>query len=269
MLAMLAVAVLLYGALALAIYAGQRRILFVPERGRPAAAAAGVAGLIEVSLRAADGVRLLAWWVAPPAGRPVLVYLHGNGGNLANRAARVRAYAEAGFGVLLLEYRGYGGNDGSPSEEGFALDARAAMAFVLGEGIESGRIAVYGESIGTGVAVRVAAEQAVGALVLESPYTSITDIARRRFWYLPVGLLLRDQFDSLSRIGRVRAPVLVLQGGRDGVVAPELGRRLFAAAGEPKELWVAPEGGHEDLMQWGAGAAVVGFLERVIRAKDL
>ncbi len=258
-----------YVALAAAIWAGQRAMLFIPDTTRPVLPA-DVAGAREVELVTPDGVRLLAWYVPGRPGQPVLAYFHGNGGSLGNRAARLRRFAAEGWGVLMPEYRGYGGNPGAPSEEGFALDAQAALAFLAGEGVGADRLVLYGESIGTGVAVRAAADWAganwaIAALVLESPYASVTDLARRRFPFLPVGLLLRDPFDSLSRIGRVRAPLLVLQGGRDGIVPPDSGRTLFDAAMEPKEMWMAAQGGHNDLIQFGLADAVIGFVRRMVR----
>ena len=138
------------------------------------------------------------------------------------------------------------------------------MALLDREGIEHRRVVVYGESIGTGVATRVAAGRDVGALVLESPFTSLVDIARRRFPRLPVGPLVRDRFDQLPRTGQVRCPILVLQGARDTVVPPDLGQTLFDAAPQPKELWVAPEGGHNDLFRFGAADVVAAFVDRVM-----
>lgn len=262
-LRLLTAAVLLYFAAAAIIYATQRRQLFGPGTTRPNPAVAALPTLQVVDVPTEDGLRLLAWWVPPPQrDRPVLAYFHGNGGNLENRASRLRRFAAEGWGVLMLEYRGYGGNPGTPSEAGFAADARAAMAFLDRQGIPDARRAVYGESIGTGVAVHLAAGRPVAALVLESPYTSITDLARRRFPWLPVRLLLRDRFDSLAQIARVRAPLLVLQGGRDGIVPPELGQALFQAALEPKRMWAVPAAGHDNLMDYGAADVVAGFLKQ-------
>ena len=256
-------ALCLYLLVVLALHAGQRRLLFMPDPSRPDLGPARSLGARAETLRTTDGLALLAWYLPPPAGRPVILYLHGNGGNLANRIPRLLAFAKAGWGVLMPEYRGYGGNPGEPSAEGFDLDARAAAAFLDTAGIPPARRVLYGESIGTGVAVRLGAEHPIGALILESPYTSITAIARRRFPFVPVGLLLRDPFDALSRIDQVRAPLLVLQGTRDSIVPPDLGRALFDAAPEPKQLWVAPLAGHNDLMQHGAFPVIAGFVGRL------
>jgi uncharacterized protein len=171
-------------------------------------------------------------------------------------------FANADLGVLMPGYRGYGGNGGRPTEAGLYADAAAAMDFLAKEGIAADRIVLYGESLGTGVATHLASRHQVGALVLEAPYTSITAMAMSQFFFMPVSLMLQDRFDSLSRIAQVKAPILIMQGERDRVVPPELGRELFAAAPEPKELWSAPEGGHEDLYSYGAPATVLDFIRR-------
>jgi fermentation-respiration switch protein FrsA (DUF1100 family) len=243
-----------------------RRLLYFPDRDRPELRAVGIASAREVRLATADGLDLLAWWLPPPdKGRAVIAYFHGNGGHIGYRAERLRALAEAGFGALFLEYRGYGGNPGSPSEEGLYADARAALAFVDEEGVPPERLVLYGESLGTAVAVQMASERPVGALVLESPYTSVEALGRHHYPLLPVKLVLRDRFDAAARIGAVRAPILVLHGERDQVVPVAFGRALYAAAPEPKEAWFAPSGGHVDLRAHGAFEVVADFLRRRLR----
>jgi fermentation-respiration switch protein FrsA (DUF1100 family) len=222
----------------------------------------GIAALRAVEITTGDGLRLLAWYLPAPADRPVVAYFHGNGGNLGYREARMMQFAAAGFGALFLEYRGYGGNPGSPTEDGLYIDARATLDFLSAQGVDPARLVLYGESLGTGVAVRMASERSVGALVLEAPFSSIADVAQQRYWFVPVRFLLKDKFDSMTRIGTVRAPILMLLGERDRIVPPQFGRALFAAAPEPKELWLAPDGGHEDLRHFGGLDAAVDFIRR-------
>lgn len=241
-------------------YLAQRHLLFRPDTTRPDRAAVGVPGLIDLDVTTADGLILHAWFLPPAAAdRPVLVYLHGNGGNVGDRAPRIRRFAEAGWGGLFLDYRGYGGNPGMPSEQGLLADARAALAAIDRLGLGD-RVVLYGESLGTGVAVALAAERAVTALVLESPYTSIADVARAHYPFLPVDLLLKDRFDALARIGAVGAPLLVLQGGRDRIIPDRLGRRLYDAATAPKHIWHAADAGHGNLFDFGAFDQIVGFV---------
>ena len=245
------------------IYGAQRRLIYFPDNNLPHPAAVGLPGVQVGRIQTDDGLSLIVWY-APPAGAGdfVVLYLHGNGGNIAYRARRILGFAELGWGVMLPEYRGYGGNPGTPSEKGLLLDARAAYARLVSMGTAPERILLWGESLGTGLAVHLAAEHGVACLLLESPYTSMTDLGRWHMPWLPVRLLLRDRFDSLRRIGAVRAPILVMQGGRDTIVPPEMGRRLLAAAQAPAELWHAAEAGHNDLTDFGILAAAQDFVRR-------
>lgn len=259
---LVALLVLAYAGVAITLYAIQRQIVFRPDTRPPDIAAVGLPTLQAVRLNTASGLDLLAWWL-PPASptRPILLYFHGNGGNLADRANRLRFFAAAGDGVLMPEYPGYGGNPGTPSERSMFATATAALAFLGAQHIDDRTVAVYGESLGTAVAVYAAAGRPFGAVILESPFTSITAIARQRYWFLPVDLLVRDKFDTLAHIDRIHAPLLIAQGARDDVVPPEMGCALFAAANEPKQRWVAPEGGHEDLAKFGLLDTVTRFLD--------
>jgi fermentation-respiration switch protein FrsA (DUF1100 family) len=231
----------------------QRQILYAPETNPFDVSAAGVASARAVTVHTRDGLDLAAW-LAPPADdtQPVVLYLHGNGGHIGYRAPRFAQLSRFGWGVLMLEYRGFGGNSGTPTEAGLQEDARAAHAALLDLGIPAHRIVLWGESLGSGVAVRLASEVEVGAVLLESPYTSITAMGQKRFPFAPVWLLLRDRFNLIGRIRKVRAPVLVMTGARDDIVPPSMGKAVFAAANEPKVFWLAPEAGHNTLGEAGA-----------------
>ncbi len=254
-----------------ALYVFQRRILFVPGTVPPNRADAGLSAMREVELRTADGLKLLSWYHAAASGRPTLVYFQGNAGTIASRGFKAGPMIAAGFGLLLVGYRGYGGNPGHPSETGLIEDGRAALAFLREKGVTAADTVLYGESLGTGVAVALAAEAAdevadgapLGALILESPYTSIAEIAAARYRFAPVNWLIKDRFDTLSRIGRVTAPVLILHGEKDGLIGADHGRRVFAAANDPKELRLFAEGRHSDLYDLGALETVTGFLGRM------
>jgi fermentation-respiration switch protein FrsA (DUF1100 family) len=203
---------------------------------------------------------VIVWHVRPRGDRPVVLYLHGNGGALSHRAERFRALTADGIGLVALDYRGYGGSTGRPSEAGLMIDAETAYAFAA-RLYPAERIALWGESLGTGVAVALAAERAVGRVVLEAPFTSAADIAALHYPFLPVRWLMKDQFRSDARIGAVRAPLLVLHGERDAIVPIAFGERLFSLAGEPKRFVRFPEGQHEGLDQFGALDAVKRFLD--------
>ncbi len=258
-------AVLLAGA---ALWWLQGRLIYFPtHEAPPAPAALGLTGVEAMRLRTADGLSLLAWRVAPAStATPTILFLHGNGGSLANRAGRVRQFQRQGWGAILVEWRGFGGNPGEPREAGLLADATAALDLLRAEGVPPGRIVLWGESLGTGIAARLAAERPgdVAALVLESPYTSLLALAGWHYPWLPARLLLRDRYDTLSRIGAVQIPILIVQGARDEVVPPALGNAVAAAATAPVTLWQAPQAGHRDLTAAGAPEVAAAFLRRVL-----
>lgn len=243
----------------------QRDMIYSPGQMAGHPAEAGVPEMVPVPVRSADNL-LITGWYAPPK-RPfgtTVVFFHGNSGTLSNRASKAREFLDAGFGVFLAGYRGFGGNNGRPTEKGLYADARAALVWLGARGVELRRVALYGESLGTGVAVQMATEFAVGAIVLEAPYTRLPDLAPAVIPQGIASMLMVDRFDSLAKILSVQAPVLVIHGDADDVVPIDLGRRLFEAAGPDKEGIFVREGGHSDLWQRGAGKAVIDFLERRI-----
>jgi fermentation-respiration switch protein FrsA (DUF1100 family) len=262
----LGIGVAIYALIAAALFVFQRDLLYVPDTSRPDRAQTGVAAVRDVEITTADGLRLLAWYLPPADGRPVIVYFHGNGGHLGYRDGRMTHFHADGFGALFPEYRGYGGNPGRPSEDGLYTDARAALDFVAAQGIDPARVVLFGESLGSGVAVRLASERQVGAVVLETPYSSIVDVAQDHFPFIPVRWLLTDRFDALSKIGAIHAPILVMLGGEDVIVPMRFGRRLFEAANAPKQLWIAPEGGHGDLPEFGSLDVVSTFIHKHLPA---
>jgi hypothetical protein len=253
-----------YVALLILLFVAQRSILYVPDTQAPSLTAVGLHGVMDaVETESADGLRLLAWHRPPPSDlAPILVYFHGNAGHIGHRAERVRRYVEAGFGAILVEYRGYGGNPGRPTEVGLYADGRAALDFLAQRGAVPERLVFYGESLGSAVAVQMAAERGCGALVLEAPFTSIAAVAQSRYWMFPVRHLVRDKFDSLAKIRRISCPLFVMHGEADTVVPIRYGRELFAAAREPKESKWFADGTHTNFDELGGPAAVLSFLRR-------
>jgi fermentation-respiration switch protein FrsA (DUF1100 family) len=253
---------LLYGALLSALYLGQRAILFPRATDPVKVTQAGLSGFEDVELATPDGERLVAWWKPPEPGRAVVLYFHGNGGSIWDRRFRATALTESGRGLLLVSYRGYAGSTGSPSEAGLRVDARTAYDW-LTRSYAPARVVLYGESLGTGVAVPLAAETSVGGVILDAPYTSTAEVAQTVYWFVPVAWLMRDQFRSLDVIGAVRAPILMMHGDRDGVIPIGLGERLFAAAPEPKRFLRLTGVGHSRNLESGGQAAVEAFLSQV------
>jgi uncharacterized protein len=254
-----------YAVLLGGLYVFQRHLLYLPGGRRPVLGELAALGVREVRVSTTDCLSLLSWYLPPRDGRPVNAYFHGNGGHIGYRAERLRWFAHAGYGVLMLEYRGYGGNPGTPSEAGIHADGAAALDFLASSGFTTNRVVLYGESLGSGVAVPLAAQREIAGLILEAPFTSVADVAQYHYAFIPASVMVWDRFDSLSWIGKVKAPILVLHGERDRVVPIRFGRALFDAASEPKEFWVARDGRHEDLMHFGAFEAVIEFLQRRIR----
>ena len=234
-----------YGAIVALLYFGQRAMQYFPERFRTAPAAAGLPEAEEVVLDTADGERVIAWHVRPRGDKPVVLYFHGNGGSLRGRVDRFRDLTADGTGLVALSYRGYGGSSGAPTEAGLVNDALAAYAFTRAR-YPAERIVLWGESLGTGVAVALAAQKPVGHLILQSPFTSAADVGAHTYWFVPVRLLMKDQFRSDLRIGKVTAPVLVLHGERDDIVPMALAERLYGLINAPKRF-VRFAGGHNDL----------------------
>jgi uncharacterized protein len=234
------------------LYFTQRSLIFpIPQTVRTTPEAAGFPEAEEHILTTADGEKVIVWHVPAKPGHAVVIYFPGNGDFLAGRVSRLRSISSDGTGLVALSYRGYAGSTGQPSEQGLLLDAAAAYAFTTAR-YGADRIVAWGFSLGTGVAVALAATQPVGKLILEAPYTSITDIAALRYPMVPVRWLIRDRFQSDQRIERVTAPLLVMHGGRDGVIPIAFGERLFALANQPKQFVAFPEGGHDNLGDYGA-----------------
>jgi fermentation-respiration switch protein FrsA (DUF1100 family) len=256
---LLIVVVLGYGALLALMYLFQRQLMYFPDARRTPPAQAGLPQAEEVELASSDGEKLIAWHVAPRAGKPVVLYFQGNGGALDLRVGRFAWLIADGTGLVALCYRGYGGSSGSPSEEGLIRDAVAAYEFAAAR-YRPQRIVLWGESLGTAVAIALAATHEVGGLILDAPFTSAADVGAAVYPFLAVRLLIKDAFRSDLRIARVKAPILMRHGERDWIVPIRFGERLFALAPEPKRFLRVPKAGHEDMDEHGALAAVRDFL---------
>jgi fermentation-respiration switch protein FrsA (DUF1100 family) len=234
------------------LFFAQRAVLFpAPTSARTTPPAAGFPEAEEHILTTADGEKVIVWHVPARPGRPVVLYFHGNGDYLAGFFGRFRDLIADGTGIVALSYRGYAGSSGQPSEQGLLQDAAAAYAFTAAR-YRADKIVAWGFSLGTGVAVALAAEQPIGKLILESSYTSIVDVAASAFWFAPVRHLMRDQFHSDERIPRVKVPLLAMHGALDATIPVAFGERLFALANEPKRFVRLARGGHNDLDNFGA-----------------
>ena len=263
----LAVPPALYCAFLGLLFVQQRSLLFPASQDAVSAVEAGLAQVEDVVVTTADGERLRAWWKPPEPGRAVILYFHGNAGALRARTGRVRTLSAEGRGLLLVAYRGYSGSTGSPSEAGLFRDADAALAFARTRA-PGHPVALYGESLGSAVAVDLASREEVAGVVLDAPFTSAADVAKLTYWYVPVDRLMKDPFRSIDRIGRVTEPLLVLHGERDGLIPIAQGRRIHEAAGSSAKRFVAlPEAGHVNVLERGGAREVMDFVARLERGR--
>jgi fermentation-respiration switch protein FrsA (DUF1100 family) len=255
-------AVAVYAAVGLVAYLGQRKLMYFPDRERVDPAAVGLKGVAERVIETPDGERVVAWYGRARPGQPTLLYFHGNGGSLAIRVPRIVRFMAEGWGVYMMTYRGYGGSTGSPSEAANVADARLAYKALVQEGVSPKSIIAYGESLGSGIAVRVAAELPLAGVILDAPFTSVVDVAAQAYPFLPVRPFLIDRYESSRHIAGIKAPLLILHGAHDGVVPVAMGRELAGLAPEPKRLVVFPNGHHSDLYTDGNDAidAVRGWI---------
>lgn len=263
-LALVALAVLL-AAVAI-VWSQQRRMIYFPFGAVPEPEAVGLERSAAVSFPTADGLMLKGWFVSrTDTPEFTVIVFNGNAGNRAFRAPLADALSRANLAVLLFDYRGFGGNPGSPTEEGLKQDARAARDYVLSRAdVDRRRIVYFGESLGTAVAADLAVDDPPAALILRSPFTSMTDVGLHHYAFLPVRWLLRDRYATIERIARVKTPVLVIGGDNDRVVPIEQSRRVYEEAGEPKSLLIISGADHNDDSLL-AGREMIGGVLRFLR----
>ncbi|WP_109313434.1 alpha/beta hydrolase [Ruegeria sp. AU67] len=232
------------------MYVNQQSLLFKPDGELPAPNTVGLADVESVSFTMSDGVTLTAW-SAPPAtdDAPTVLFFHGQSGNLGDRADRMREILNSGFGLLAPSYRGYPGSEGEPSEMALISDGIQMYDQLDRQGAE---VVLHGQSLGTAVATAVA-EQRPNAqlLVLEAPFTATVDVAAERYPWLPVHALMRDQFATRDLIGNVTVPTLIFHGTEDETVPLYHGEALAAMAGETAQIYIIPDGTHNDLWSHG------------------
>jgi uncharacterized protein len=249
----------------------EKRFIYFPTRDHETTPSALGLPHEDVRLVAEDGVRIHGWYLPVREPRWVTLVSHGNGGNISHRLDRALLLQQhLRSSVFLYDYRGYGASEGSPDEAGTYRDARAAYRWLVEQKrVRPDELVLFGESLGSAVALELALERPAAALVLEAPFTSVPDVARRTI-FAPLAPFVRTRYESLARIPRLRMPLLVMQGDRDEVIPPALGRRLFDAAPEPKRYYAIPGAGHNDTYIVGGAAywqALSGFLDHLTRAR--
>jgi fermentation-respiration switch protein FrsA (DUF1100 family) len=254
-----------YGALVMGLYGAQRALLYHPsgDRPRPGPGLADATRVVEIPSH--DGLPLFTWWAEPrDPEMPVIVYFHGNAGTQVDREERVAAFVARGWGVLMPTYRYNAAAGGKPSEAALIADGRAVLSWLDDRGVGPDRRVLFGESLGSGIAVALLEnDRSAAAAILDAPYDSIAAVASKIYWYVPVNLLLKDRFDSLSRIGGVTVPLLIGHGGDDRIIPEAHGKRLFDAANGPKTWAFKPHAGHVDLFDHGFLDDISAFMSKV------
>jgi fermentation-respiration switch protein FrsA (DUF1100 family) len=237
-----------------------RYFLYMPDPKRVDPHEAGLTGVEEIVFKSAEGKKLIAWYRPAAKGKRTLLYFPGNSGNVAARAGKIKAIVADGYGVFIVNYRGFGGSASRPTEKRLVRDAVTAYDTLRGLGVPPRDIVLYGESLGTSVATQVCQQREAEGLVLESPFTSVVDVGKLAWPLLPLKQIMVDQYRTIDRIGSVDVPLFIIHGGRDAVIPLDMARRIFHAANDPKTLTVVPRAGHNDLFEQGAWARVRDFL---------
>ena len=215
-----------------------------------------------------DGEHVIAWFSKAKPNHPTILYFHGNGASLAARSERISTFVNQGYGIYMMSYRGYSGSTGVPSERNNVADAKRAYDTLIAKGIGPADIVLYGESLGTGVAVQVAAKKQVSGLILDAPYTSTVDVAKICYPYLPSRLFMRDRYETKKSIGKVRAPILIVHGEQDEVVPVKMGRALAKLVTSEVKFVTFPKAGHTDHFEYGSFDEMVNWLQTRARLKE-
>ena len=257
----------LYACLLLGAWLLQRQLMYFPDTVRTAPELFGLDGVEEVTFKTTGGETIVSWWTKAQPGKPTLLYFHGNAGTLATRGERVRKYQDKGYGLFMMTYRGFGGSTGRPSERANVRDAKQAYDVLMSNGVSAGDIVLYGESLGSGVATQVAADKDCAGVILDAPYTTMTDVAALHYPYLPARLLMTDRYRTKAYIARINAPLLIVHGEEDEVIPVAMGRALFEMAKEPKQIATFEGAGHADHYVFGSYDVIWQWLERLPNAR--
>ena len=258
-------AILVYVGFVILMFFFQRSLMYHPLDAHLDPKRFDLPEMSVIELVTEDGLKLQSWYKQAKQQQPTILFLHGNAGHIGYRSRKVKPLLSTGYGLLLLSYRGYGSNPGKPTEEGLYLDAKAALKYLQDQGIKPNSIVLYGESLGTGVAVETAQGRNLAGMILEAPFTSMADTASRHYPFMPVRKLLKDRYNSAEKIVTFQSPLLIIHGENDNIVPFELGRRLFDAANEPKRFLPLKHAGHNDVYEYGVANQVISFLKKITK----
>ncbi len=251
----------LYVAAGALLFTFQKSFIYVPTVGAEPPSDLGLDDVRVSHLRTADGEKIELWSAAAAPGRPTVAFFHGNAGNLTHRAATLRMFRDKGYGFVAIEYRGFGNSTGTPSEQALYEDGRLVLDTIVDDmRIPASSVILYGESLGTGIATKLAVERQVAGLVLQSPYTSVADAAKRQFFWLPVDLLLTERFSNIDKIDQVQEPVLILHGVEDSLFPVSMAKEIEAKATSRVSAAYFADVGHNDLSVLDIGLQLENFV---------
>lgn len=263
------IAALSYAVACVGIVFLQRHLIYIPAEGAGKPEAFGLVGVNVVTLDTPDGEKLEAWTWEGLKEKPVIVFFHGNAGNLEDRFGMFQMFKKLGFGFIALDYRGYGNSTGSPTYHSLITDALLVLDHTSSERhFAERKVVLYGESLGTGIATEAATKRSVDGVVLQSPYTSIADAAKDRFPWLPIDLLLTERFTNVPQIAHINAPLLVLHGESDELFPVSMARNIFDMASGEKRIEILAGVGHNDIYPEGIRDILVPFVESIIGHTD-
>lgn len=255
---------LVYGLVCGALFVMQRGMMYFPGGAAPSFDTLGIDAPDLAEVQTKDGLSITGWyWPARDTDKPTVVYFHGNAQEYTGRVQKALMFREAGYGFFFAGYRGYGGNEGAPSEQGLYADARAYLNWLVGRGVRPAQMVLLGESLGTGVAVQMATEVDIAAVILESPYSATTDVAKLSYFMFPVELLMKDQYRSIDKIQDINAPLFIIHGAQDTLIPIGLAQNLYKKAQEPKSFVSLDAAGHNDMMRHGVVEHMLDFLRNL------
>jgi fermentation-respiration switch protein FrsA (DUF1100 family) len=256
-------AICFYLVIILIMFIFQRSLLYLPSKEKIDQSYYAETGLKKIEFITSDGYVLKSLFKRPSRDKSIIMVFHGNAGHVGHRVEKFRPFLEEGYGLFLVEYRGYGENSGKPSENGFYKDGQAAINFLSEQNIPKNKTILYGESLGCGLAVKFSTQYTFEATILEAPYTSIADVASRHYWYLPAKLLVLDRFDIISIIKNIKSPLLVIHGEKDNVISINFGKKVFKSAPETKKAIFVSDAGHNNLYEFKIYDKIKHFLKEL------
>jgi hypothetical protein len=238
----------------------QRRIIFNISGKPKKPAEYGLYNIEELKIITDDNIELLCWYSKALNNKPILVYFHGNSFDIGERAYRIEKYINYGWGVLLVSWRGFSGNKGIPTETNLYLDAKSIIKWIDKKKLnKKNDIVLYGESLGTGVVIEMATRYSFKSVILEAPFTSITDLAQKKYKIYPAKFLVLDKFDNFSKIGKITSPILIISGKKDEIVPHSHSLKLYNKANKPKDCLFIDEAMHNNLYDFGIEKKVIEF----------